>query len=140
MKGGEKMNFNSRDPTWTNRSKAIVQNVILIFMEVSIMRAIKRGGYSPQVANNYVDPSKPVYSLSVELTEKFAYDEQNKRTDEIIGHSAWFTQEGLPPFEVKFIEEIKLPKYLSIVEFDNLMAVEVSYNVYFKADSINEVK
>lgn len=104
------------------------------------MRAIKRNGYSLETTKKYIDPSKPFYILTNEFVKKFEYDEQKNRTGKITGYSVWFTQEDLPPFEVKFPEEFKLPKYLSIVEFDNLMAVEVSYNVYFKADSINEVK
>ena len=29
---------------------------------------------------------------------------------------------------------------MSLIQFDNLQAVEVRYNVYFKADGIKEVK
>lgn len=96
-------------------------------------------GYSTDLANQILDSSKPVHSLSneAEPVQKF---EDKKPTGEIIAHKAWFSQSGLPPFEVKFTDEVKLPTYLSVVEFINLQAVEVSYNVYFKADRLKEIK
>ena len=33
-----------------------------------------------------------------------------------------------------------LPSYLAMVDFDNLEACEVGYNVYFRANGIKEVK
>ena len=35
---------------------------------------------------------------------------------------------------------IVLPSYMSLVQFDNLQACEVGFNVYFKADNVKEVK
>lgn len=96
-------------------------------------------GYSAELADTIVSKSKSIQSLSVELTPQQKFEE-NKPTGEIVAYKAWFTQSGLPPFEVKFNDEVKLPDYLSVVEFINLQAVEVSYNVYFKADGIKEVK
>ena len=66
--------------------------------------------------------------------------EDGKPTGEIIAYKATFVQEGLEPFQVKFEDKVKLPEFLRLVEFDNLQAVEVRYNVYFKADGIKEVK
>jgi hypothetical protein len=63
-----------------------------------------------------------------------------KPTGEIVAYKAWFTQEGVEPFVVKFYTEIKLPKYLSTIEFEELMACEIKYKVYFKASNIKEVK
>lgn len=99
----------------------------------------RQGGYSSELAHNILDSSKPIHSLSVELEPQFKFEDK-KRTNEVFGHKAWFSQAGLPPFEVKFETQIKLPPYLSVISFDNIQACEVSYNVYFKADNIKEVK
>ena len=93
-------------------------------MAIRIMQT--KGGYSDTTANKYVKVNKPIHSVSTEL--------------EIIAYKATFVQEGLEPFQIKFKDKIKLPEFLSLVEFDNLQAVEVRYNVYFKADGIKEVK
>lgn len=99
----------------------------------------RHSGYSSSLANSIVDKDKPVYSISNEPTPQQKFEDK-KPTGEIIAYKAWFTQSGLPPFEVKFTTEMRLPTYLSVVEFVNLQAVEVSYNVYFKADGVKEVK
>ena len=96
-------------------------------------------GYSAETAKLFIDSNKKTYSLSTELEaqEKFV---DKKPTGEIIAYKAWFTQEGLPPFSVKFENKIDLPKYLAVIEFENLMACEVKYNIYFKAVGIKEIK
>ncbi|MDT2888099.1 MULTISPECIES: hypothetical protein [Lactococcus] len=99
----------------------------------------RTGGYTPELANNILDSSKPIHSLSLELEPQFKF-EDNKRTDEVVAYKAWFTQAGLPPFEVKFEHQIKLPPYLAVITFDDLQACEVSYNIYFRANEIKEVK
>lgn len=99
----------------------------------------KKQGYSAETAKLFIDSNKKTYSLSTELEaqEKFV---DKKPTGEIIAYKAWFTQEGLPPFSVKFENKIDLPKYLTVIEFENLMACEVKYNIYFKAVGIKEIK
>ncbi len=99
----------------------------------------RSSGYSSDLANKILDTSKPVHSLSNELEPQQKF-EDNKPTGEIVAYKAWFTQSGLPPFEVKFTDEIKLPAYLTVIEFINIQAVEVGYNIYFKADGLKEVK
>lgn len=96
-------------------------------------------GYSSSTAFEYVTTSKPVYSLSLEAEPQQLF-EDGKPTGEIIAYKATFIQEGLEPFQVKFENKVQLPTFLSIIEFDNLQAVEVRYNVYFKADGIKEIK
>ena len=59
---------------------------------------------------------------------------------QVIAYKAWFSQQGLPPFQVKFESEVPLPSYLAIVDFDNLEACEVGYNVYFRAKNVKEVR
>ncbi|HHT7774692.1 TPA: hypothetical protein ACT2GI_001526 [Streptococcus suis] len=98
-----------------------------------------KGGYTTQLADKIIDPNQPIYSLSTELEPQQRF-EDNKPTGEIIAYKAWFVQEGQDPFQVKFEESIKLPAFLSLIQFDNLQACEVKYNVYFKANGIKEVR
>ena len=98
----------------------------------------RKGGYSTNTANEYIDNKQGIYCLSTEL-EPQQLCEDGKPTGEIIAYKATFIQEGLEPFQVKFEDKIKLPDFMSLIQFDNLQAVEVRYNVYFKADGIKEV-
>ena len=110
--------------------------------EKKLMKAknVKRtGGYSADLANQIVDETKAIQVLSTELEPQFKFEE-GKRTEEVQAYKIWVSQEGLPPFEVKFTEQVVLPKYLSVVKFDNLQACEVAYNYYFKADGLKEMK
>ena len=99
----------------------------------------RKSGYSTNTANEYVDSKQGIYCLSTELEPQQLF-EDGKPTGEIIAYKATFIQEGLEPFQVKFEEKIKLPDFMSLIQFDNLQAIEVRYNVYFKADGIKEVK
>lgn len=99
----------------------------------------RKGGYSTITANEYIDNKQGIYCLSTELEPQQLF-EDGKPTGEIIAYKATFIQEGLEPFQVKFEEKIKLPDFMSLIQFDNLQAVEVRYNVYFKTDGIKEVK
>ena len=99
----------------------------------------RKTGYSANTANEYIDNKQAIYCLSTELEPQVRF-EDNQPTGEIIAYKAWFTQKGLPPFTVKFESEVTLPPYLNIVTLDNLMACEVGFNVYFKADGIKEVR
>ncbi|MBU0454921.1 hypothetical protein KX728_01390 [Streptococcus oralis] len=99
----------------------------------------RKGGYSTNTANEYIDNKQGIYCLSTELEPQQLF-EDGKPTGEIIAYKATFIQEGLEPFQVKFEDKIKLPDFMSLIQFDNLQAVEVRYNVYFKADGIKEVK
>ena len=106
---------------------------------MAIRTKYKKGGYSAATATEYVNPVKPIHSLSTELEPQQLF-ENGKPTGEIIAYKATFIQEGLEPFQVKFENKVKLPDFMSLVQLDNLQAVEVRYNVNFKADGIKEVK
>jgi hypothetical protein len=99
----------------------------------------RKGGYSTITANEYIDNKQGIHCLSTELEPQQLF-EDGKPTGEIIAYKATFIQEGLEPFQVKFEDKIKLPDFMSLIQFDNLQAVEVRHNVYFKADGIKEVK
>lgn len=103
------------------------------------MKITQHNGYSNGVANRYIDNNKPVYSISVELDSQYRW-EDGQPTSKVVGYKAWFTQEGLPPFSVKFSDEIDLPKYMSIVEFEGLEGCEIKNNVYFRATSVKKIK
>lgn len=99
----------------------------------------RKGGYSTNTATEYLDIKQPIYCLSTELEPQIKF-EDSQPTGEIIAYKAWFSQKGLPPFQVKFESEIILPTYMALVEFEQLEACEVGYNVYFRASGIKEVK
>ena len=99
----------------------------------------RKNGYSANTAKQYVDQKQAIHCLGTDFEAQIKF-EDGQPTGEIIGHKAWFSQKGLPPFQVKFESEVALPSYLAIVDFDNLEACEVGYNVYFRANNIKEVK
>lgn len=99
----------------------------------------RKGGYSANTANEYIDNKQAIYCLSTELEPQLKF-EDNQPTGEIIAYKAWFSQKGLPPFQVKFESKIELPSYMTMVEFDTLEACEVGFNVYFRAQNLKEVK
>ena len=99
----------------------------------------KKNGYSKETASHYIKENKPVRILSTELEPQQNFVD-GKPTGEIVAYKAWFTQEGVEPFVVKFDTDIKLPKYLSAIEFEDLMACEIKYKVYFKAINVKEIK
>ena len=99
----------------------------------------RKGGYSTITANEYIDNKQGIYCLSTELEPQQLF-EDGKPTGEIVAYKATFIQEGLEPFQVKFEDKIKLPDFMSLIQFDNLQACEVGFNVYFKADNVKEVK
>ena len=99
----------------------------------------RKGGYSANTAKEYIDNKQAVHSLSTELEPQIMF-EDGQPTGDIIAYKAWFSQKGLPPFQVKFEAEVKLPDYMTMVEFENLEACEVGYNVYFRASNLKEVK
>ena len=91
----------------------------------------RKSGYSTNTASEYIDSKQGIYCLSTE---------DGQPTGEIIAYKAWFSQKGLPPFRVKFENEIELPSYMTLVQFDNLQACEVGFNVYFKAENVKGIK
>lgn len=95
-------------------------------------------GYSLEVAKEYVDVNLPFKVLSTKLDTQTKW-ENGENTGEIVGYKAWFIQEGTEPFTVKFLNIVKLPKFLSEVKFKDLEACEVQRNVYFKAKDLSEV-
>ena len=99
----------------------------------------RKGGYSTITANEYIDNKQGILCLSTELETQIKF-EDGQPTGEITAYKAWFSQKELPPFQVKFESEVVLPSYMSLVQFDNLQACEVGFNVYFKADNVKEVK
>ena len=99
----------------------------------------RKGGYSANTANEYIDYKQGIHCLSTDLEPQIKF-EDNQPTGEIIAYKAWFSQKGLPPFTVKFKTEVELPTDMALVQFDSLQACEVGFNVYFKADNVKEVK
>lgn len=101
-------------------------------------KRISTTGYSVQTAKEFLDEQLPIYSVSTILEEQVRF-ENNKPTDEVEAYKAWFSQEGLPPFQVKFKKKVTLPAYLTPVKLENLEACEIRYKVYFRAEDVSEV-
>ena len=99
----------------------------------------RKSGYSTNTASEYIDSKQGIYCLSTELETQIKF-EDGQPTGEIIAYKAWFSQKGLPPFRVKFENEKELPSYMTLVQFDNLQACEVGFNVYFKAENVKGIK
>ena len=100
----------------------------------------RKNGYSANTAKQYVDQKQATHCLSTEFEPQIKF-EDGQPTGEIIGHKAWFSQKGLPPFQVKFESRSCSFRLIQrMVDFDGLEACEVGYNVYFRADGIKEVK
>lgn len=99
----------------------------------------RQSGYSVNIAIQYINNKYPIQSLSTKLEPQQKF-EDNHPTGEIIAYKGWFSQEGLPPFQVKFNSKVTLPSYLSLVEFEQLEACEIGFNVYFRAKNLKEVK
>ena len=99
----------------------------------------RKSGYSTNTASEYIDSKQGIYCLSTELETQIKF-EDGQPTGAIIAYKAWFSQKGLPPFRVKFENEIELPSYMTLVQFDNLQACEVGFNVYFKAENVKGIK
>lgn len=102
------------------------------------MKKLNRNhGYSADLVNDYLSADKPIISLSTETETQYIW-KNNKPTKQIKGYRAWFSQQGVDPFQVRFDTNPKLPQYLSEVTFKELKAVEVQNNVYFKASDLDE--
>lgn len=97
----------------------------------------KRNGYSHELATTYISEDKPVISLSTEVETQHVWN-NGQRTDKISGYQAWFVQEGLEPFKVKFENNPQLPQFLSAVHLKDLEACQVRNNIYFRANGIED--
>ena len=62
-------------------------NRIERMFHMKIQSNFKKGGYSTEIASNYIDNKKPIYSLSTELYPQQRF-ENNQPTGEIIEYKA----------------------------------------------------
>ena len=93
-----------------------------------------QSSYSSETTGKYIVDDKPIYNVSSEVETQYNYIEK-KRTDEVKGYKLYISQEGVNPFAVK-----SLPPFLSEVKLDNLEAIEIRSNVYFRAEGVRVVK
>ncbi|MDT2668629.1 hypothetical protein [Enterococcus dongliensis] len=98
-----------------------------------------KSSYSEATATLYINGKTPIFNVSSEIEKQYNWID-NKRTDEVVGYKAYFVQEGVNPFAVKFEQEPTLPPFLSEVKLDNLEAIEIRSNVYFRATGVRVVK
>jgi len=102
---------------------------------MKIQNTYTPGGYSAQTAAKYITDSEDILCLSETLNPQSEFID-GKPTGRTISYKAWFTQQGLPPFEIKFATPVDLPPYLTKVKFSNLEGFEGKREVYFRAESI----
>ena len=98
-----------------------------------------QSSYSQETTAKYIADDKPIYNVSSEVETQYNYIEK-KRTDEVKGFKLYFSQEGLNPFAVYFSKMPSLPPFISEVKLDNLEAIEIRSNVYFRAEGVSVVK
>lgn len=101
--------------------------------------AVSKNSYSEATSALYISDKAPIINVSSEIEKQYNWID-NKRTDEVVGYKAYFVQEGVNPFAVKFEKEPALPPFLSEVKLDNLEAIEIRSNVYFRATGVRVVK
>ncbi|MGK9326854.1 hypothetical protein [Aerococcus urinaeequi] len=102
---------------------------------MKIQHNYTRGGYSEKTAEKYISNNEDILCLSENLQPQQEFID-GKPTNRIASYKAWFTQRGLPPFEVKFMTAFDLPPYLTKVTFKKLEGFEGKREVYFRAESI----
>lgn len=95
--------------------------------------------YHEGTAQQYLSAEKPIINVSSEIEIQYNWID-GKRTDEITGYKLYFSQEGVNPFAVKFKKKPSLPAFLSEVKLDNLEAIEIRSNVYFRSEGIRVIK
>lgn len=95
----------------------------------------QRNGYSHELATSYISEKKPIISLSTDTETQYVWS-NGHRSNEISGYQAWFAQEEVGVFKVKFENKPELPQFLSSVHFKNLEACQVRNNIYFRAKEI----
>ncbi|MEK5133099.1 hypothetical protein NST39_03355 [Bacillus sp. FSL W8-0645] len=95
--------------------------------------------YNEETAKQYISDDKPIINVSSEVETQYKWIE-GKRTDEVTGYKLYFTQEGVNPFVIKFVNNPVLPPFLSEVKLDNLQAIEIRSNVYFRSEGVRVVK
>ncbi|UNJ96127.1 hypothetical protein MN093_11035 [Bacillus mycoides] len=98
-----------------------------------------QSAYNEETAKQYISDDRPIINVSSEVETQYNWIE-GKRTDEVTGYKLYFTQEGVNPFAVKFVKNPSLPPFLSEVKLDNLQAIEIRSNVYFRSEGVRVVK
>lgn len=102
------------------------------------MKTKRTSGYSEDLAKLYVPENSEVILLSTFLDPRPKWKD-GKPTEEISGYRILC---GMADdfFYVKFDKKVKLPPFKSTVKLVGLQACEVSNEVYFKAENVEEVK
>lgn len=99
-----------------------------------------QNGYSEQFATEALG-SETLHIVGLELETQYEY-ENNARTDTISGYQVWIATASHNPFRVKFLPENKPDlTYFIIgdeVSFEQLEAIQIKSNVYFRAKGIQK--
>lgn len=119
--------------------KLLIADTIKLMRYKTMKTRNSQSSYSQETTAKYIADDKPIYNVSSEVETQYNYIEK-KRTDEVKGFKLYFSQEGVNPFAVKFAKMPSLPPFLSEVKLDNLEAIEIRSNVYFRAEGVSVVK
>ncbi|MCM3269012.1 hypothetical protein [Paenibacillus elgii] len=98
-----------------------------------------QNAYNEDTARQYISDEKPIINVSSVIETNYNWID-GKRTDEVTGYKLYFVQEGVNPFAVKFVTKPSLAPFLSEVKLDNLEAIEIRSNVYFRSEGVRLVK
>lgn len=99
----------------------------------------KKNGYSESLAREIVDVEKEFLVISPKVIFVKKYDKDKKKyLDEIDCYKIKVVQKDTEDFSVKFLKEIDV-KQFDKIKFKNLEAIEISRNVYFKAEDVEVI-
>lgn len=107
------------------------------------MKSKSSTGYSPALAQTVLQDQKILIATDLEHITPQQRWEDGKPTDEITGYKTLFIVPG-DFFNVKLEEKPKsLPSYgseVNLKDFEDLQAVEVQGQIYFKAKAFRKAK
>ena len=97
-------------------------------------------GYNRSTAEKAIN-GENIYLVGLELETQYEYV-NNERTNNVTGYQIWVAAPSHNPFKIKFSvdEQPNLENFNigDIVTFDNLEAIQIRNNVYFRASKIKK--
>lgn len=102
-------------------------------------KIVKSNGYSSKIAESYVNIDEEFLVISPEVIFVKKYDKNLKTyLDEIDSYKIKVVQKDTEDFFVKFSKEIDV-KQFDRIKLKNLEAIEISKNVYFRAEDLEVI-
>lgn len=105
---------------------------------MKIKNNFKQNSYSKETAEKYVKTNDAFMLLSSEVEEMYTFENNNRIPN---GLKIWVLQADVNPFSVKLPAQVAVSAtQLDQVILNDLEAIEVQNNVYFRASSIKKIK